>query len=317
MTKALIAAGAGITLLVMLAAITGAVAGSMPSTAGAGYQPSSLATDAIPPEALALYQAAAAQEGLDWTVLAGIGKVETNHCQSTLPGVHSGANYAGAMGCMQFLASSWTTYGDGGSPYELADAIPAAARYLKAAGAPADYHRAVLAYNHSEEYVAEVMGWAERYRGNGGLGTTVPVALPDGATWLAPVPGTGVVCDRRIVPDVVWILATYRAHAGDCYAASGHASAGEHPLGLGIDLHPGPGGSWQLLDKLARDLGWRESCSATGCAEEAFIRPFRFIGWNNYPGHGDPAHAGGNAHLHLSWGHSGGVPAASVYTLRR
>ena len=31
--------------------------------------------------------------------------------------------------------------------------------------------------------------------------------------------------------------------------------------------------------------------------------PFRFVGYDGYPGHGDPAHCacGGNAHLHLSW----------------
>jgi hypothetical protein len=29
--------------------------------------------------------------------------------------------------------------------------------------------------------------------------------------------------------------------------------------------------------------------------------PFRFVGYNGYPGHGDPAHCDCNAHLHLSW----------------
>jgi hypothetical protein len=296
----------------------------MPSTAGAGYGPSALATDGIPPEYLALYQAAAAQEGLDWTIIAGIGRVETDHGRSTQPGVHSGVNTFGCCaGPMQFYvigpSSTWDAYGNGGDVYDPADAIPAAARYLKASGAPGDYHRAVLAYNHSEAYVQEVMDWAEKYRGNQGIGTigggdSTPVSL-DGATWLAPVPGSGEVCDRRIVPDVVWLVETYRLHVGDCYATSGHAAAGEHPLGVGIDLHPGPGGSWELIDKMARDLGWRGSCSSTGCAEQAFILPFRFIGWRNYPGHGPPSETS-QPHIHLSWKHSGGVPAASVYTLR-
>ncbi len=37
------------------------------------------------------------------------------------------------------------------------DAIFAAARYLRAAGAATDLHAAILAYNHSEEYVASVL----------------------------------------------------------------------------------------------------------------------------------------------------------------
>jgi hypothetical protein len=92
---------------------------------------------------------------------------------------------------------------------------------------------------------------------------------------------------------------------------------GEHPLGLGIDLYAGPGGSWDLVARAALDLGWRSSCGGTGCAG-LLPSPFRFIGYNGYPGHGDPAHAGGNAHLHLSWQHtpaSPGSPAARVQTL--
>jgi hypothetical protein len=27
----------------------------------------------------------------------------------------------------------------------------------------------------------------------------------------------------------------------------------------------------------------------------------QFIGYNGYPLHGDPSHAGSNAHLHISW----------------
>jgi len=34
----------------------------------------------------------------------------------------------------------------------------------------------------------------------------------------------------------------------------------------------------------------------------------RFIGYNGYPGHGDPAHAGANAHIHFSWVHAPAAP---------
>jgi hypothetical protein len=40
----------------------------------------------------------------------------------------------------------------------------AVANYLRAAGAPSDYPRAIFAYNHAEWYVAEVLSWARRYR---------------------------------------------------------------------------------------------------------------------------------------------------------
>ena len=67
--------------------------------------------------------------------------------------------------------STWDTYGTDGdgdgraSPYDPADAIPAAARYLRASGAPEDYHAAIFAYNHADSYVAQVLAKANQYRG--------------------------------------------------------------------------------------------------------------------------------------------------------
>ncbi len=63
----------------------------------------SAATARIPPTMLVLYQEAAATcPGLPWTILAAIGTVESDNGQSNLPGVHNGANAAGAEGPMQF-----------------------------------------------------------------------------------------------------------------------------------------------------------------------------------------------------------------------
>jgi hypothetical protein len=31
------------------------------------------------------------------------------------------------------------------------------------------------------------------------------------------------------------------------------------------------------------------------------VPAIQFVGYNGYPMHGDPAHAGSNAHLHISW----------------
>jgi membrane-bound lytic murein transglycosylase B len=64
---------------------------------------------------------------------------------------------------MQFLPSTWQAYGSGDimSPH---DSIVAAARYLRAAGAPHNYQRAVLAYNHDSDYVAAVEQFAAALR---------------------------------------------------------------------------------------------------------------------------------------------------------
>jgi hypothetical protein len=325
---------AGVLALPLLVALLSmGLLGSMQSTAPLGsFAPSAFALRDIPADYLRTYQSAGAAAG-GWEYLAAIGKVETDHGRSRAPGVRSGVNAFGCCsGPMQFSVvgspSTWDSYGVDGnndgktSPFDPEDAIPAAARYLQASGAPTDWDGAIFAYNHAIWYVAEVKEWAERYRGAatgiGGLpvGSGISQGLIAGS-WLAPVPGTSAVCDRRIVPDVVALLQRYRLAAGDCFSLSGHARDGEHPLGLGLDIVPGPGGSWDLVAKAAHDLGWRNTCGASGCAG-LLPSPFRFIGYNGYPGHGDPAHVGGNAHLHLSWQHTPaapGSPAARVQTL--
>jgi hypothetical protein len=319
-----------LVLPVLLAALFAGMAGMQSSSPVGSFKPSALALRDIPPGYLRIYQAAGADVG--WEYLAAIGKVETDHGRSTAPGVRSGVNTFGCCaGPMQFSVvghpSTWDSYGVDGnhdgrtSPFDPRDAIPAAAAYLEASGAPADWDAALFSYNHAIWYVAEVKQWAERYRGDpiglGGLpaGSGISQALL--GRWLAPVPGASAVCDSRIVPDVVALVRRYRLAAGDCFSLTGHAQEGEHPLGLAIDVVPGAGGSWDLIAKLAQDLGWRPACAATGCAG-LLPSPFRFIGYNGYPGHGDPAHAGGNAHLHLSWQHTpaaSGSPAARVQTL--
>jgi hypothetical protein len=143
------------------------------------FAPSALALRDIPPAYLAAYQAAGAKQRLDWAYLAGVGKIETDHGRSRLPGVTSGANSFGAMGPMQFLAGTWASYGVDGDGdgrkdvYSPEDAIPGAARYLRASGAPADWQQALFAYNHAAWYVDEVEAMAARYRG-------APVAGPTG-----------------------------------------------------------------------------------------------------------------------------------------
>jgi cell wall-associated NlpC family hydrolase len=141
-------------------------------TAQAAVQPAE-ATDAqaIPVDYLRLYKKAGEDYGMPWNVLAGIGKVETGHGTSDLPGVKSGENFAGAGGPMQFLAATWNAFAVDGNRdgrkdrYDPADAIPSAARYLKHNGAPERMRTAVFQYNHSWDYVNLVLTWARRYAG--------------------------------------------------------------------------------------------------------------------------------------------------------
>jgi hypothetical protein len=111
----------------------------------------------IPPFLLPIYQAAGTQYGIRWEVLAAINEIETDY------GRNLNVSSAGALGWMQFIPSSWRAYGtdansDGEKdPYNPVDAIFAAARYLKAAGAENDLRRAIFAYNHADWYVDSVM----------------------------------------------------------------------------------------------------------------------------------------------------------------
>jgi len=156
-------------------------ASARPARRAPGPPPSSAARGDVPGSYLALYRAAAPRHcpGLSWSVLAGIGKVESDHGRARLPGVRSGWNHAGAAGPMQFgigvgrAGNAWARFGrdydrDGRTRvYDPGDAIPAAARYLCAAGAPHRLDAALYAYNPSSAYVALVKRWAARYRRGG------------------------------------------------------------------------------------------------------------------------------------------------------
>ncbi|QBS41340.1 bifunctional lytic transglycosylase/C40 family peptidase [Nocardia sp. CS682] len=142
---------------------------------GGGKIPSTEPISDIPADRLVLYQRAATVcPGLDWTVLAAIGKVESDHGRSPLPGVAAGENFAGAGGSMQFLAPTFDAVvarhpmpPGGASPpsrYDASDAIHAAAFYLCDSGAPTDLYAAIFAYNHADWYVTQVLEQAARYQ---------------------------------------------------------------------------------------------------------------------------------------------------------
>ena len=126
----------------------------------------------IPPQLVGVYHSAARTcPGLTWTVLAAIGRIESDHGRSSALGVDHGTNAAGAGGPMQFLASTWQQFGVDGNHdgradrYDVTDAIYGAARYLcaKGGGRPSTLHAAIYAYNHSASYVAAVLRQAASY----------------------------------------------------------------------------------------------------------------------------------------------------------
>ncbi len=111
----------------------------------------------IPPFLLPIYQAAGTEYGIRWEILAAINEIETDY------GRNLNISSAGALGWMQFMPATWKMYGvdankDGAKdPFNPVDAIFAAARYLKAAGADTDLRRGIFAYNHADWYVDSVL----------------------------------------------------------------------------------------------------------------------------------------------------------------
>jgi transglycosylase-like protein with SLT domain len=105
----------------------------------------------------AYYREAEAAFGVPWSYLAAIHLVETRM------GRIRGTSVAGAQGPMQFMPATWAAYGEGDVNADR-DAIRAAARYLRANGAPGDMARALFRYNQSERYVRAVTEYAEVMR---------------------------------------------------------------------------------------------------------------------------------------------------------
>ena len=183
-------------------------------TLGAGAQagastpldpaPSALAAEDIPAHLLAAYREAGLScPGLPWTVIAGIGKVESDHgrhggatvsadgtvtppiygiiLDGSTPGTiavplpsggspwHNHPTWDRALGPMQFLTATFQAVGVDGNgdgdatPHNAVDAIFSAAAYLCPEGEVTSLRDAIYRYNRSQLYVDEVLDWAARY----------------------------------------------------------------------------------------------------------------------------------------------------------
>ncbi|WP_433199973.1 lytic murein transglycosylase [Nocardia sp. CA-107356] len=149
--------------------------------------------------------------GLSWSLLAGIGRIESLHAgggrtdaagttvtpifgpalDGTLPNNQviraTDGSAVRAIGPMQFLPGTWSLYaadgnGDGiADPHNVFDASLAAGKYLCSGGLdlrdPQQELRAVLRYNNSLAYAANVLSWSAAYR-TGGTPSQVSIS-PD------------------------------------------------------------------------------------------------------------------------------------------
>jgi peptidoglycan DL-endopeptidase CwlO len=186
---------AGLALLVVPVIALLALTSSSSNSGCQAQQGSTVAQPAAAPAARSIpsnylfwYQKVGQQYDVPWTILAGIGTVESDNGQSTLPGVHSGDNGFGAAGPMQIGIGGASTNNWGGAPihpasevvggvatdedgdgianvYDPADAIAGAAKYLVNAGVQSNPPAAVFAYNHLQSYVQSVLMYAGQYAG--------------------------------------------------------------------------------------------------------------------------------------------------------
>ncbi|MGE0728528.1 MAG: M23 family metallopeptidase [Acidimicrobiia bacterium] len=179
--------------------------------------PSAVAIAEIPPTLLPVYiDGASTCPGLPWQVLAAIGFIESRHGSGrldpatgtvqppimgpALDGTNGNASipdpsmpdgWAHALGPMQFLSTTWAAWGRvaPGRPasstpdvHNAWDAIYGAAAYLcDADGQLDDLDAAILTYNHSREYLDDVMAKAVEYGLgllSGADGVYCPVAGP-------------------------------------------------------------------------------------------------------------------------------------------
>lgn len=127
---------------------------SISSPPAAGLPPWRILQPEPPAVLVSYYRSTEERTGVPWYVLAAVHLVETRM------GRIRGPSSAGAEGPMQFLPSTWATYGDGGDIWSNRDSIAAAGRFLEHYGGRDDLAGALHHYNPSSAYVTAVLQYA-------------------------------------------------------------------------------------------------------------------------------------------------------------
>jgi hypothetical protein len=297
----------GISVAVLLLPML--MMGVLLTLAGDEVSASELALEEIPPEFLGLYRAAAETcEGLDWTILAAIHKVETGF------GTGQATSGAGAQGPMQFMPATFDAYGTDGDGdgradiNDVEDAVFSAANLLCANGAgdPARLATAIWNYNHSQIYVNQVLTLAASY----GV-----ISLPDGVAYgavddllrnprivLTPHARADLesgVVDQRLVSLLSWIA---RRHTISITVfKTGHSqftrsgSVSNHYVGRGADIFIVDGSPVSASNVRAQEVVLEMAAVEGASRPDELGHPFGSVG---FPGgftdsdHADHIHVG-------------------------
>lgn len=226
----------------------------------------------IPPKVKKLYKEAAAEYGLPWELLAGIGMEETLH------GRNNTVSTAGALGIMQFMGATWIDFGvdgDGDGKAEItntADSIYSAAKKLSSQGAkasPEGVRDAIHSYNLASWYVNDVLFYAHAYangkvsvaQGSGGGANVVQASVPGWcpnaeqvngggqqkgssggdsgpATATKKCPKTDSLGEKGLQPNALNGLRCGKEHSPwieVMFGVGDRAIADDHPKGLAVD----------------------------------------------------------------------------------
>ncbi|GAA4617211.1 NlpC/P60 family protein [Actinoallomurus liliacearum] len=255
----------------------------------------------IPAQYLALYRAAGQRYGIPWTLLAAIGKTESDHGRDHSRGVHWGANSAGAAGPMQIGIGGRAGNNWGGTPRHLAsqraggvavdgdgdgwadvhhpaDAIPGAARFLLAHGAPARLARAVFAYNPDPAYVRHVMAQAARYA------TADSPAITDPGSDPHTCPGDVDAFTGAPGGVLGTVIAYARAQIGKPYVYGGTGPDGFDCSGLAMMAYRA---AHITIPRLSDDQYWFGKQIPAGTEQ-----PGDLVFFDYKPGHTGPGHVG-------------------------
>jgi hypothetical protein len=272
--------------------------------------PSEQALEEIPPELIGLYQAAAGTcEGLDWTVLAAIHKVESGF------GTGHATSSAGAQGPMQFLPSTFSAYGvdgDGDGRKDIdnvTDAVFSAANLLCAngAGEPARLPSAIWNYNHSDAYVNEVLALSGSYgvlAAPGGVAHAAAADLLRNPRVILTSRARGDleagIVDQRLVSLLAWIAGRHTISVTvfktghSKYTRSGRVSY--HFYGRAADIFFVDGLRVSSTSNAARRLVMEIASVSGSFRPDELGHPFGAIG---FPGaFTDADHAG---HIHVAF----------------